>query len=183
MYITAENKAARRIPPVPLRQTQPLLLWLPPSSLLQAGGGWIFSSLHACGKSNTRCLHHGKQDNGSLSTKSINPAWAQLSRGFVSATQGVVWDPASGSWSLWLFQALSKTRHSESEESAHITMGLSPVQRCTWTTLRDPQLWRERRLLWPVPFYMLRESPVLSSSLQSWMRKLDSDLQAKKGTN
>ena len=86
MYTTAENLAARKISPVPLRQAQPLLLWLPPSSLLQAWESWISSLLHACRKSNTQCLHQGKQDNVSLSTKSINPALAQLSRGFASAT-------------------------------------------------------------------------------------------------
>lgn len=102
-------------------------LWLPPSSLNQPWESSIFFSL-CLQKVQYSVMHHRKQDNVSLSTKSINPTSTQLSRGFVFAI--------SRSCLRSSFRLTESVAVLSSQKNmSHITSALKPLQGCQQTLL------------------------------------------------
>lgn len=183
MNITAENKAARKILSVPSRQTQPWLLWLPPSSLLQSWESWTSFPLRACRKSNTQRLHHGKQDNLSLSSKSSNPALAQLSRVFVFATSRSC---LRSSFRLMDSVAVASPQQNTSFRkqgvSTHhhgsVTIAVMQMDIITWSLVLEGE---EATL--PSPFLRVVGVPCAKLFFAVLDEERDSDLQAKEGTD
>lgn len=146
-------------------------LWLPLSSLNQPWESSIFFSLYVCRSPIHSVLHHGKQDNMSLSTKSINPTKQRLYFCHLKELSEIQL-PAHRVCGCSGLPEKHVTHHLSSETTAGM-----PTDIIMW----DPWFQRELRLLSLPPCRGSRRCKALF--LQSWTKIWDPDLQAKKDTD